>query len=106
MGDNPCVSSNLPSRFFVYFSALLFYHAIYESVCDKSNPTNNSIELGKGHIHSGVTLTAVFAMTESPKFHQITKKTRSTNLVSKKGKIGWHREAQHTQCCFENTEKR
>ena len=21
--------------------------------------------------------------------------TKSTNLVSKKGKIGWHREAQH-----------
>ena len=28
---------------------------------------------GKGQIHSGITL-AVFAMSESPKFHQITKK--------------------------------
>ena len=46
----------------------------------------------KCQIHSGITLTALFAMSESPKFHQITK---NTNLASKKGKIGWHREAQH-----------
>ena len=32
-------------------------------------------------------------MSESPKFLQITKK--NTNLVSKKGQIGWHCEAQH-----------
>ena len=47
--------------------------------------------LEKARFHSGIILT-VFAMSESPKFHQITK---NTNLVSKKGKIGWHREAQH-----------
>ena len=43
------------------------------SVCDKSNSTNNSIELEKGQLHSGITLT-VFTMSESQKFHQITKK--------------------------------
>ena len=32
-------------------------------------------------------------MSESPKFHRITKKYK--NLVSEKGKIGWHRKAQH-----------
>ena len=31
---------------------------------------------GKGQIHSGITL-AVFAMSESPKFHQITKKYKN-----------------------------
>ena len=46
------------------------------SVCDKNNSTNISIELEKGQIHSGITLT-VFAMSESPKFHQITKKFKS-----------------------------
>ena len=67
---------------------MLFF---FLSVCDKNNSTNDPIELEKGHVHSGITLT-VFAMSESPKFHQITK---NTNLVPKKGKIGWHCEAQH-----------
>ena len=62
--------------------ACVFYFVLIE--CDKNNSTNNSIELEKGQIHSGITLT-VFAMSESPKFHQTTK---NTNLVSKKGKIG------------------
>ena len=46
----------------------------------------------------------MFAMSESPKFRQITK---NTNLVSKKGKIGWHCEAQHHIYLFcRNPEKR
>ena len=40
-----------------------------------NNSTNNSIELEKGQIHSGVTLTAVLVMSESPKFYQITRHT-------------------------------
>ena len=52
---------------------------------------NNSIDREKGQTHSGLTLT-VFAMSESPKLHQITKQYKSR---IEKGKIGWHREAQH-----------
>ena len=66
----------------------------------KNNSTNNSIELEKGQIHSGITLT-VFTISESPKFHQIKKKQIS---YRKKGKIGWHRGS--TAYFFRNTEKR
>ena len=61
----------------------------------------------KARFHSGIILTA-FAMSESPKFHQITKKYYScTNLehVSKKGKIGWHRGAQHSLYFYEHGEE-
>ena len=66
-------------RFFVYIiginSACVIYFSAL-SVCDKNHSTNNSFELEKGQIHSGITLT-VFAMSESPKFHHTTKKYKS-----------------------------
>ena len=77
-----------------------------QSVCEKNHSTNNSFELEKGQIHSDITLT-VFAMSESPKqrsrppYHQhhfwkfIRSPKNTNNLVQKKGKIDWHREAQH-----------
>ena len=49
---------------------------VHQSVCDKNSSTNNSIELEKFQTHSGIILT-VFAMSESPKIHQITKKSKS-----------------------------
>ena len=71
-----------------------------------NSSTSNSIELEEVQIHSGITLN-MLAMNESPKFRQITKKIPGTNLVSKKGKIGWHCEAQHHIYLFcRNAEKR
>ena len=59
-----------------------------------NSSTNNSIQIEKGQIHSGITLKLnMFAMSESPKFRQITKK--QILYVSKKGKNGWHCEPQH-----------
>ena len=47
------------------------------SVCDKNNSTNNSIQLEKGQIHSGITLTVCDErIAEIPSDHQ-----KNTNLV-------------------------
>ena len=65
------------SPFHCHRSNHAFFHENHEmhftaSVCEKNNSTNNPIELEKGQILSVLTLT-VFAMSESPKIHQITK---------------------------------
>ena len=59
--------------FLIFFGDSLIANTVkVKSVRDKNNSTNNFIELEKSQIHSGITLT-VFAMSESPKFRQITK---------------------------------
>ena len=66
----------------------------------KNNSTNNSIDREKGQIHSGITLT-VFAMSESPKFHQITQKYKS-RIEKRKDRLA----SRSTAYFFRNTENR
>ena len=68
--------------------------------CDQKNSTNHFIELAKGQIHSSNTWT-VFAMIESPKFHQITKKYKY-NIEKRKDRLA----SRSTAYFFRNTDKR
>ena len=68
--------------------------------CDQNSSTNNSIELEKGQIHSGITLT-VFAMNESPKFRQITK--YKSRIEKRKERLAFRSTASYV---FRNTKKR
>ena len=61
---------------------------------------NNSIDREKGQTHSGITLT-VFAMSESPKFYQITKKYKS-RFEKRKDRLA----SRSTAYCFRKTEER
>ena len=93
------------SPFHCHRSNHAFFHENHEmhftaSVCEKNNSTNNSIELEKGQIHSGITLTE-FAMIESRKFHQVTK--HKSRIEKRKDRLALRSTASYF---FRNTEKR
>ena len=98
--------STLKPRDYAYIQTdgqfFFFFHvAIRNSLRSNKNlSTNNSFELEKGQIHSGITLT-VFAMIESPKFHQITKNDKS-GIEKRKDRLA----SRSTAHFFRNTEKR